>query len=313
MTLRTTAINFSVKYTFLVCILISTIGNVSAQQRAQFTQYMFNGLILNPAYAGTEEALSLTFVNRSQWGSIDGAPVTQTLSGHTLFKNKNLGVGLSFMNDKIGVHKNQNLMTSFSYHLKVSPVSWVSMGLQGGFNMLKSDYLSIMGKNVLVDPVLNSSFSRTDFNLGMGVYYRSPRLHVGLSVPEVIPQRFTMSDSVSITLKKAQFFLFSKYRIPLTDNLDFEPGVLLKYLHGVPFSYDLNACFVIKKALTLGLSYRKKESVDFLLKAQFTQQLLAGYSYDYATGEVSSVSRGSHELMVNYLFKYTRNKIVSPR
>lgn len=315
MTNRKPAINISIKCFLAVAILVSAaIIDVSAQQKAQFTQYMFNGLVLNPAYAGTEEALSLTFVNRSQWSSIQGAPVTQTFSGHTLIRNKNLGIGLSFINDKIGVHKNQNLMSSFSYHLKVSGDAFLSMGLQGGLNIRKSDYSTIMGANSQVDPaILNSSFSRTYFNLGMGLYYRSPKFHIGISVPEIIPERFSVDDTVSITWQKAQYFLFSKYRISLTDNLEFEPSLLVKYNKGVPLSYDLNACFVIKKALTLGLSYRKKESIDFLLKAQFTPQFLVGYSYDYAIGEVSSSSRGSHELMVNYLFKYTRSKIASPR
>lgn len=293
-------------------ILMSTARNVSAQQKAQFTQYMFNGLILNPAYAGTEEALSLTFLNRNQWVSIEGAPVTQTFSGHTLFTNKHLGLGLSFINDKIGVHKNQNLWTSLSYHLKVSQNAFLSMGLQGGLNIRKADYTTISGGTM--DPgLINSNFSHTYFNLGMGIYYRSPKLHIGISAPEIIPEKFSVSDTVTITWQMAQYFLFVKYRISLNDNLDLEPSLLIKYQMDVPISYDLNACFVIKKALTLGLSYRKKESIDFLLKAQLTPQLQFGYTYDYVTGEVSNRSSGSHELMVNYLFKYTQNKIASPR
>lgn len=285
---------------------------VSAQQRAQYTQYMFNGLILNPAFAGTEEALSLTFLNRSQWISIDGAPVTQTFSGHTLFKNKHLGLGLSVINDKIGVHKNQNLWSSLSYHLKVSRDAYLSMGLQGGLSIRKSDYTTIAGGTI--DPRLShSNFSHTYFNLGMGIYYRSPKLHVGISAPEIIPETFSVSDTVTITWQKAQYFLFARYRIALNSNLDLEPSLLIKYQNGLPLSYDLNACFVIKKALTLGLSYRKQESIDFLLKAQLTAQLQVGYAYDYGMGEVSSISSGSHELMVNYLFKYTRNEIASPR
>ena len=284
---------------------------VQAQAKAQFTQYMFNGLILNPAYAGSDEALSLTFLNRSQWGAVPGAPVTQTLSAHTLVHKKRLGLGIYFMNDKIGAHKNQDLMGSVAYHLQVSTKATLSMGIQAGLNVRKSDYSSLMS-NQTPDPRLqNSNFSQTYLNLGLGVFYRSPKWTVGLSVPQLMPERFT-EDTLSITWQKANYLLFSKYHIDLTSSLALEPVILFKYHAGSPLSYDINACLIIKKVLTMGLSYRKNESVDFLLKAQLTPQLQFGYSYDYGIGQFARDS-GSHEIMINYVFRFTQDAIVSPR
>ncbi|MEO5975892.1 MAG: type IX secretion system membrane protein PorP/SprF [Chryseolinea sp.] len=298
----------------MVLMLIMTASISYAQQSPQFTQYMFNGLILNPAYAGADESLNLTFLNRNQWVSVEGAPVTQTFSAHTLLEKQHLGIGLSVINDKIGVHKNQKILGNAAYHLKLADKSVLSFGLLGGFNIVKSDYASLNKAGTSLDPQLaNTSITQTYFNLGMGLYYRSPKFHLGFSIPDLIPQRYSLNDTTSVTWQKAHYFLYSKYLITLSDDLVLEPGILLKYNPGLPLSFDLNACLVIKKALTLGLSYRRSESIDFLLKAQLTHQLQFGYSYDYVTNKTINLSRGTHELMVSYLFRYVHSNVVSPR
>lgn len=284
------------------------------QQTAQFTQYMFNGLAINPAYTGADEALSLTFVNRSQWVSLEGAPTTQTLTAHTLFAKKQLGLGLSLLNDKIGIHKNQKINGSAAYHLNVSKTGILSFGLQAGLNMMKSDYASLKTGSASVDPqLLNMGISKTYFNIGVGFYYRSPKLHLGISIPDLMRQQYTVNDTLTIQWREARYFLFAKYTFDLSENFQLEPGFLIKHNQGLPWSFDINTCLVYKKALTLGLSYRKSESIDFLLKAQLTPQLQFGYSYDYVTGEFNSATRGTHELMVNYIFKYTHTHVTSPR
>jgi type IX secretion system PorP/SprF family membrane protein len=295
---------------FLIAISLTS----RAQQNAQFTQYMFNGLVINPAYTGMDEALNVTFVNRSQWAGVDGAPVTQTLTAHTLFSRSKVGIGLSVVNDKIGVHRNQKVAGSAAYHLPLSGNRVLSFGLQGGMNIIKSNYGSLNSTSTNIDPQLaNATIGQTYFNLGMGFYYRSRKFHAGVSMPDLIPQRFTLNDTTSITWQKAQYFVFSRYTITINDFLKLEPGILIKYKPNLPLSFDLNACLIIKQALTLGLSYRKSESIDFLLKAQLTPQLQLGYAYDFVIGEVSNLSRGSHELMVSYLFKYSHDNIASPR
>ena len=299
----------------IIALMLSGTMVSYAQQSAQFTQYMFNGLMLNPAYAGAEESLIISFVNRAQWTAVEGSPVTQGLYAHTLLEKQKTGLGLSIINDKIGVHRNLNINGSAAYHLRISEKATLSFGLQAGINTLKSNYGAITsGSPTGTDPQLaNAGSGKTSLNLGMGFYYRSPKVHAGFSIPDLIPQNYSLNDSVSITWKQANYFLFTRYIIPLSDNLQLEPGILLKYYPGLPLSFDINTCLVIKKALTLGLAYRKSESIDFLMKAQLTPQLQFGYSYDFVTGEVNNLSRGTHEIMVGYLFKYRHDKIASPR
>jgi type IX secretion system PorP/SprF family membrane protein len=284
-----------------------------AQQRVQFTQYMFNGLVINPAYAGADDALSLTFIQRSQWAGVENAPETQTFSGHTLFGKKHIGLGLTLINDKIGVHKNLNALTTYAYHLQVAEKSILSMGLQMGINRRQSDYGSLIGGSTY-DPRLNDVvISKTFFDFGMGIYFRSPKLEAGFSIPELVPGRMDLNDTTTIRLSKSPYFLFTRYTIKASDFIDLQPSIFLKYQSGIPLSFDLNANMIYRKVLTLGLSYRKDESVDFLMKAQMTRQLQLGYAYDHPIGDISLLSNGSHELMVNYVFRYVEKDITSPR
>lgn len=285
----------------------------AAQQKVQFTQYMFNEVVINPAYAGADEALSLTFIQRKQWANIESSPSTQTFSAHTLFKKRHFGLGATIINDKIGVHRNLSALATFAYHMKVGEESYLSMGLQGGIHSRKSNYARLAGGANMDPKLFDAAVSYTAFDLGMGFYYRSPRFHIGLSVPELLPEEFSLNDSTSITLKDANYFLFSKYRITLNENMDIEPSILLKYFAGIPLSYDVNMSLIFRKVLTVGLSYRKKESVDVMIRAQITRQMQFGYSYDHPIGEVSKVSNGSHELMINYVFRYVKSKVDSPR
>jgi type IX secretion system PorP/SprF family membrane protein len=301
------------KVSVALLLLILLVHHAEAQQKVQFTQYMFNGLVINPAYAGADEALSLTFMQRKQWAAIENSPSTQTLSGHTLFRKKHLGLGFILVNDKIGVHRNLSALSNLAYHLKVADKSYLSMGFQAGIHSKRSNYGSLAG-NGNVDPRLfDASVSYTAFDIGMGLYFRSPKLHVGISAPELLPERFSLNDSVTVKLSNVNYFLFAKYIIGVSEHIEVEPSLLLKYFKGTPLSYDMNMNLIFKKVLTMGLSYRKSESIDFMMKAQLTGQLQVGYSYDHPIGEVARVSNGSHELIVNYVFRYVQSKVMSPR
>jgi type IX secretion system PorP/SprF family membrane protein len=282
-----------------------------SQQKPQFTQYMFNILAINPAYAGAEDALSVTFIDRHQWVGVENAPTTQTLSAHTLVKKKHIGLGVSIFNDKIGVYTDLKAITNYAYHVKTGNDSYFSMGIQAGIHNNRANYSSLQSNSI--DPRLINSINETYFDFGFGIYYRSPRFHVGISAPEFIPKKITLNDTLKIQIGNTNYFLFSKYRFPISDNWELEPSTLLKYLPGVPLSYDFNLSFIYRKVLTTGLSYRGNESLDFLLRAQVTRQLQFGYAYDYPISTSSKLSSGSHELMVNYIFKYMRKNIDSPR
>ena len=300
-----------------ICLCLCVVWpvvSVQAQQSAQFTQYMFNPIVINPAYTGADEALKLTLINRSQWVSVDGAPATQGIYANSLFKRKRIGIGLSFINDKIGVHKNQDLRGMVAYHLPVSNEATFSFGMQGGISVSKSNYASLNSAGTTLDPQLSGAgISNTSLMLGMGAYFHSKRFHLGLSMPSMIPQTTSLNDTLSVRWNRLNYLLYTKYDIALNESMRLEPSLLLKYYPGAPLSFDINACLVIRDALTLGLSYRNKESIDFLLRAQLTRQLQFGYSYDHVTGQVVNASRGSHEISVSYLFKFSHDNVESPR
>lgn len=299
---------------FVGVVLVTMLPKLTfAQQRTQYTQYMFNGVVINPAYAGADEALSLTFIHRSQWVGMNNAPITQTLAAHTLFKHQHMGIGGTIVRDRVGVHSNLNAVMNYAYHLRVSTQSVLSMGLYAGMRNRRSDYTTLSG-NVLNDPSMdNPLVNYTTMDLGAGFYYRSPRFHAGLSAPGLIPERIKLSDSLTVQPTKTNLFIFSKLRLPTGMHSELEPSMLVKYLQGIPISFDVNLNWIYRKVLTAGISYRKRESFDVLLKAQLTAQLQFGYSYDYPLGVVAQIGNGSHEVMVNYLFKYRHENIKSPR
>ena len=311
--MRGTATHVFFIATCMLMCMVACMNHAVAQQRVEIRQYMFNGLVINPAYAGADEALSLTFVHRKQWAGMDQSPTTQTLSAHTLFRKKLMGLGMTLVNDAIGVNRNTSALGSYAYHIYTGEKSYISFGIQAGIHNRRSDYGSLVA-NHQNDPKLNTaSVSYTVFDFGAGVYYRSERFDLGISAPELIPEQAQVNDSVSIQLSGVNYLALGRYRIALNEGIVFEPGVLIKYLPHVPVSFDLNANFIFRKVLTSGLSYRKKESIDFLVKCQMTPQLQFGYSYDHAIGNISSISNGSHEFMLQYVFRYIQTNVTSPR
>jgi type IX secretion system PorP/SprF family membrane protein len=299
-------------YPILVIIILGAATfHSKAQQGPQFTQFMYNNLVINPAYAGAEEAFSLTMVSRNQWSGIENAPSTQSFSAHTLVKKKHVGLGLTIIRDQLGVHKNTTALTNYAYHIKINEGSFLSMGLQVGIANLKSDYASLQGPNL--DPKLANSINETTIGLGAGIYYRSPKLQIGLSAPELLSPTAHMNDTVSITFRKNTAFGYARYRFTLSETLDMEPGSFVKYFPNLPVSVDLNLNFIYKKVLTTGVSYRNNESVDLILKFQLTPQFQFGYAYDYPLSSATSLGSASHELLIHYVFRNIQKNVATPR
>jgi type IX secretion system PorP/SprF family membrane protein len=294
-----------------LCLLVTMVIPVAGQQSPQFTQFMFNNMVMNPAYAGAEEALSATLLTRSQWTGVENAPSTQCFSAHTLLEPQQLGLGLAVIRDRIGVHSHTNIRTNYAYHLPVRKDAILSVGLQAGVTMLKSDYASLLGNSG--DPKLMSSLQETMLGLGAGVYYRTTRWCAGLSVPELLSRNVTVQDSLTVHLQRSNVLGYARYSFVLNKSFDLEPGILIKHFANVPMSVDLNVNVVYKKVLTGGLSYRSKESVDVLMRFQLTPQLQFGYAYDHPVSFAGRISSASHELMVSYLFRNIQRDVASPR
>jgi len=291
------------------------IQNTYAQQRPHFTQYISNELIINPAYAGAEEALSTTFVHRSQWSDLEGAPSTQTFTAHSLFKSKKIGLGLAVINDEIGVHSILNAAASYAYHIQLDEETYFSMGLQFGIEQKKSDYNSLLNQvQVANDPTLSGAdLSSTSFEFGTGVYLKSRRLVMGISVPNMLPERSVIDDSLNLSLSNNNFYFLSRYEIPANNNISFKPGFLIIYHPGLPVTYDLNLAAIFNDVLLVGMSYRSMKSINAIIQAKITPQLKIGYSFDYALSGGTGIQSNSHEFMIHYLFRFSSNRITNPR
>ena len=285
------------------------------QQQAMFTQYMFNGLAINPAYAGSQEALSLTALARKQWIGLQGAPNTQTFSVHSPIKKQKIALGATFFNDEIGVTQQTGINACYAYRIFM-PHSTLSFGLQAGFTSYRSDLT-----RVRVQDPNDPNFGTDDVNkfmpnFGTGIYYFTDRFYVGFSIPMLMNNYYNrqVGNDGSNALQVRHYFLSGGYVMDLSRSLKLKPNVMVKAVNGAPLAIDLNANLLIKEVLWVGASYRTFSSVNALLELQLTDQFRLGYSYDFATtNRQNGLNYGSHELMLNYRFAFLKTKTVTPR
>ena len=287
---------------------------VLSQQSAQFTQYISNELFINPAYAGAEEALSISLLHRTQWSDVDGAPKTQSLTAHSLVKSSKIGLGLVVVNDKIGIHNSLTASTSFAYRIQLKEATFLSFGLQFGVNQINSDFNSLAGQiQNPNDPALSTAnISETSFEFGSGIYLITPRLNMGISMPNMLDKSIE-ADSISHSLLNNNIYFLFKYGIPIANNFVLQPGLLVKYTNGLPLSTDISLAAVVNNVLLVGVSYRVEESVNPIIQAKITPQLKLGYAFDYPLATVNAYGSNSHEFMVSYLFSFSKHNVTKLR
>ena len=289
---------------------------VSAQQAFQFSQYFSNQLVLNPAYAGSEDALSVTMVHRNQWSGVQGAPKTTTLSGHTLFKNEHTGLGANLFVDKINIHSNVSFNGIYSYRIKTGSNSYLSLGLSAGINYHKSDYNALLPNiHNPNDPGIRfDQLTTSIFQFGTGAYFKSPRLELGVSAP-ILYSSYTGGDGENPELPSMEphYFISGKYKIKVSPSLVLSPGFLIKSKKNWPLSYDINAEALLKEVLMVALSYRSFETLSTIVQMKLLPQMKFGYSYDVPLSNIQRRNFNSHEIMLNYIFRYKEYKVSSPR
>jgi type IX secretion system PorP/SprF family membrane protein len=282
---------------------------VSAQQAPQFTQFMFNNLIVNPAYAGADKVGTINFLNRSQWSGVDGAPSTLAFSAH--MPTRNIGLGISLVHDRIGVHKNIAVRTNYAYHIRLNENTTLSMGLQAGLINLRSDYPSLAAS--AGDPKALNTINEMFFDFGAGIHLQSSRLQIGFSSPSIFANNIHINDTVNVVFKNTTMYAYLRYRFSMNQDIDLEPGILIKYFQHVPLAVDVNAMLTYRKVIGAGLAYRHKESIDAFMRLQLTYQLQLAYAYDYPIHLASRLSSSSHEIMIQYQFRKQAKNISSPR
>ncbi len=280
------------------------------QQQSMYTQYMFNGLAINPAYAGSHETVSLTGLARIQWLGVEGAPRTQTFSIHTPIPGKRAALGALFSRDEIGVSSQNNINLVASYRIKL-PKGTLSMGLQGGFRSSEISYADLG----IDDPNLSSNISGMLPNIGTGIYYYNEKFYAGFSVPTVIKSSLegAINSGVISATEIPHFFATSGIVLELSPMVKLKPSTLIKYVSGAPLNMDINTNLILDDKLWLGVSYRSFDAVSFLLDIQASPQFKIGYAYDYALTDIAQITSGSHEIMLNYRFVLEKSKIITPR
>jgi type IX secretion system PorP/SprF family membrane protein len=299
----------------LPSLVIMFVSFVSfAQQDAQFTQYMYNTININPAYAGSRGALSIFGLYRTQWVGLDGAPETSSFSANTPINNSNLGIGLSLVNDKIGPTNENTFSVDLSYTVQTSADFKLSFGIKGSANLFNLD-ISKLNPEDQGDPQFQDLDNKFSPNVGAGVYWHSDKAYIGLSVPNFIETNRYDDNDIAIYKDKINYYLMGGYVFDLDkyQYIKFKPAVLAKMVEGAPLQVDVSANFMFVDKFVLGVAYRWSASVSAMAGFQITDGLYIGYGYDRETTNLNNYNSGSHEIFIRYEFIKKNNKITSPR
>lgn len=277
-----------------------------AQLYPVFSQYYFNELVLNPAYAGSHVQLSATSTYRHQWINFPGAPRTLNFTAHSSFARGKVGLGILFNQDKIGSYANNDLTVSYAYKIKM-PHATFSFGLQGMMYFVGADFSQLNLKNL--DDASFNVINQLKPNIGAGLYYNRKNFFVGFSVPFLVNSNFESGSQVLTDLKQRRNYLL---RSGIIKNLDpkgdfkINPSILVRAQEGQPLSIDLNAAVIFYDMISGGVSYRSGDAVIGFISLKLAEQLHFNYSYDFTTSNLRPFSSGTHEFMLNYRYKISR-------
>lgn len=299
---------------FYTVVIMLTGFFCCAQQDAQFTQYMYNTISINPAYAGSRGALSVFGLYRTQWVGLDGAPETSSFSVNSPISNSNLGIGVSLVNDKIGPTNENNFSTDLSYSIQTSANFKLSFGIKGTVNLFNLDInkLNIEDQG---DPQFQDLRNKISPNVGAGVYWHSDKAYVGLSVPNFIETNRYDDNDVAIYKDRINYYLMGGYVFDLDkyQYIKFKPAVLVKMVEGAPLQVDLSANFMFNEKFVVGAAYRWSAALSAMAGFQVSDGLYIGYAYDHETTKLQNYNSGSHEIFLRYEFFKKYGKITTPR
>lgn len=284
-------------------------GVANAQQQAMFSQYMYNGLAINPAYAGSQESVSMSALMRQQWVGMEGAPSTQTFSAHMPVEKKRIGIGLMVMHDRIAVTDQTGVYGSYAYKIPMQK-GRLALGIQAGFTFYSSTFSEIS----LTDQTFASAdISEFHPNFGFGAYYSTDKFYIGFSIPQLVQAKLDRKNPDINGLILRHYFVHSGYVFDLNQDVKLKPNVLIKMVEGASVEIDLNVNLYYRNLIGLGVSWRTMDAFVVLFHMQLTDKLQLGYAYDITTTSVKKVSYGSHELFLNYRFSLSKSRFITPR
>ena len=305
-----------------IAIFMTVIGTINAQQDAQYTQYMFNTMSVNPAYAGSRGQFSAAALYRSQWVGLDGAPETFTLNLHSPIRNSKLGYGISVVQDNIGdgVVSETYFDAVVSYTIDVSLEGKLSFGLKAGGNLLNLDFNGL--RNFDVEPVNIDNIENKFYpNLGLGIYFHTNKFYAGLSAPNLLQtEHFDNSRAEANTVQflskeRINFYVITGYVFDIGGNTKFKPALLTKVVGGAPLQVDASASFLFNDRFSIGAAYRWDAAVSGILGFQLSDQLMLGLAYDRETTALGGTqfNDGSFEVFLRFELVKSFQRLVSPR
>ncbi len=297
-----------------IIIMISLFAGLQsfAQQDPQYTQYMYNTINVNPAYAGSRGMTSIFGHYRTQWVGLDGAPETATVSVNAPV-GKNVGLGLSVINDRIGPMDNSSLAADFSYTIQTSERWKLALGIKAKATLLNVDYNKLHIRRA--DDYMFRNNIQNDFspNIGAGAYFYSDRSYIGLSVPSFIETDHYEHNELAVVKERLHFYLIAGHVFNLSYDWQFKPATMIKTVSGSPLQVDVSANFLYNQVFTIGAAYRWDASVSALLGFQVTKGMFIGYSYDMETTKLEDYNSGSHEIFLRFDLIKKSTKVLNPR
>jgi type IX secretion system PorP/SprF family membrane protein len=304
------------KLTVLVLTLLSGFGY--AQQDAQYTQYMYNTIVVNPAYAGSRDVMSIFALHRTQWVGLDGAPVTNAVSINTPITGSNIGLGVSVVNDRIGPSDENNIAVDISYTIPTSETFKVSFGIKATANLLNVDFTKLHIYNPADPRYADNIDNKFSPNIGTGIYVHSDNTYFGLSIPYFMETKHfdkTASTSAStfIAKERLHYYFIAGHVFDLSASVKFKPSILTKVVKGSPLQLDFSGNFLINEKFTAGVAYRWDAAVSALVGFQASDSWFIGYGYDFDTTKLANFNSGSHEIFLRYELFKKNNRIISPR
>ena len=306
------------KYLYIV-LIITYASYIHAQQDPNYTQYMYNMNVMNPAYAGSKENMAGSFMYRQQWVGLEGAPKTATFSLHSPI-GKNVGLGISAISDKIGPVEENNVYADFSYTLNLGGSNRLALGLKAGATFHKIGLFSDIGNGYIQQPgdlAFSENTNSAKLNIGTGLFYYTEKYYLAFSIPNMLNSKHldvTQNGQLYQFGSDVQhYFITGGYVFNLSDNTKFKPSFMMKSAFNVPTSMDLSTNFLFYNKFEAGASYRLNDSFAAMVNFAISPTIRIGYAYDYIISDLKVTTVASHEIMVLFDINFPKKASISPR
>lgn len=299
------------KLSILILLAVMSAGSLFAQQDPQYTQYMYNMNVVNPAYAGSKESLSITGLYRKQWSGLSGAPETFTLSIHSPVGEK-VGLGLSAVKDELGPVKETNVYADFSYTLDLSQSLKLALGVKAGASFHEVGLIDLNLQDP-GDPFFSQNIDKTHPNVGAGAFLYSDKFYIGLSMPNMIKSVHLDENGLKYGSEEMHYFGTAGYVFDINDNFKLKPSVMVKSSFDAPVSFDANLNALFFERFELGASYRIDDSFSGIVGFQLTPNVRVGYAYDHITSDLKGLGDASHEVILSFDLYFNKRVLRSPR